>query len=255
MAAKNRTQLKALITAWAATLDLEARHKPDEQEILDSVLLNRDVVNTLAGTSIAANFTGYDSIIVNASGNVTITVSNIAVGESKTLTVNKTAGQTITFSGATDQSVDTSYVTALTKVVYEIYSKESGVVIANPKVKTGAIVTLTDGAWNEATLGTSWTGVAIGRQGMFYRLNKIGQLEVSISVYHENATFNTSLTTLPEGFRPAYKQVIQCQLSKQVAGHGACYIDINTNGTITVNQLDTYAVPFYLVHTFVIPLT
>jgi len=188
MSAQNRTTGKAEITALAATLSLTTL-KAALTNIWDSITVNRDVTNTLAGTTIAADFSGYDTIIVNASGNCTITVSNIAVGESKTLVVNKTAGQTITFSGATDQSLDTTYITTLTKVVYEIYSKETSVVIANPKTKSGEIVTLIDGIWNEATLGTSWQGSGIGRSGMFYRLNKIGQLEIDISVYHVNATF------------------------------------------------------------------
>lgn len=253
MSAQNRTSGQNEITAFAAPLSL-ATLKTALTNIWDSLTPNRDVTNTLSGTSIAANFSDYDSIIVNASGNVTITVSNIAVGESKTLTVNKTAGQTITFSGATDQSVDTTYVTSLTKVVYEIYSKESGVVIANPKVKTGQIVTLTDGAWNEAVLGTSWQLSGIGRQGMFYRVNKIGQLEIDISVYFPNATYNPILTTLPEGFRPTFERQIICFFGNEGGSTSLGRIDIGTNGQVYVSNYSNLT-SSYLIHSFVIPLT
>ena len=60
--ASNRTTLDALFSAWAATLDLEATHKPNIREFLDSCQLIRDVSGTGGDSSstFEIDYTWYD---------------------------------------------------------------------------------------------------------------------------------------------------------------------------------------------------
>ena len=215
MAAKNRIDLKALITAWAATLDLEATHKPDEQEILDSVLLNRDVSNTIAvsGAATDVDFSGYDTIIVNTAQSTALTISNLVDGEFKYLIINKSAANAITFANATDISYDLTYNNTLILLIYKIISKGSAGIIAVPLHKTfdySAVLTsasLAPGEWQEASLITPWTATSNRgmRAGIWYRTNG-NYLDLAISI-SRTLSGSSSIALLPAGYRPLYVSV------------------------------------------------
>lgn len=234
MSAQNRTALKALITAWAASLDLEATHKPTEQHILDSVLLNRDDVNTIAATTAATNvvFTGYDTIIVNANTSSVLTISGVSDGEVKYLIINKSAGNAITFAGATANGYNQTYENTLTLLVYKIISKGSAGNLAIAMHKTfdyTAILTSTSIApedWQEATLLSPWTSGGGGlRAGVWYRIN-VNMLDISIDV-SRTLTWLPEICTLPVGYRPIYASNFPISYSTTRG-----YITINTSGNV-----------------------
>lgn len=112
--------------------------------------------------------------------------------------------------------------------------------------------------WYQLGLNGSWQPYSIGgmASGIRYRKNKIGQLEMHISVKYPEVAYDSNLATLPDGFRPYYSSVIQTQLSKDINGHGPCWLNIGTDGSISINRLDdTYNPPFFFAQSVIIPLT
>lgn len=239
MAAKNRTDLTALINNWAATLNLETRHKPDELEILESVLLNRDVTNTIAviGAATAVNFSGYDTININTTLDTVLTISNLAVGEFKFLIISKDQGNQINFANATDMSYSLAYNHTLSSLIYLMVNKGDSGIIAYPLHKTfdfSALPALpTKGEWQEASLTSPWiAGGGSGvRTGLWYRLYD-EYIDISCCVYR-SAAFADIITTLPVGYRPAYGHVVTASF------YGASMegdISIKTDGQISINM-------------------
>lgn len=235
MSAQNRTSLKALVTAWAASLDLETTHKPTEQHILDSVLLNRDEINTIAATTAATNvvFTGYDTIIVNQNISTTLYISGIADGETKYLIINKSAGNAVSFNGATWNAYNPTYETGLTLLVYKIISKGSAGNLAIAMHKTldySALLTtasLTPGDWQEATLASPWVGSTIYmRSGVWYRTH-LNMLEIQIDISRTLA-WSALICTLPVGYRPETVGGVFPIAYSQTPGH----ITVNASGEV-----------------------
>lgn len=127
MALKNRTESKAVVTAWAPILDLEATHKPDlRDQVLDNCLFRKDVssTTTASGTTKTLEFLDIDYVEVTQSNNVAYTLNNIQQGEIKYLKITKTANQTITFTNATDVSVRKAFINTTTVVIYRIINKD-----------------------------------------------------------------------------------------------------------------------------------
>src|SRR3989304_4801244 len=164
MSAKNRTDLKALLSAWAATLNLETRHKPDELEILDSVLLNRDLVSSVAGSgTLTLDFTGVDVVELTTTADCTISFTGLETGEYKFLIVNKELGNILTFvavSGVVDNVYVSQYLeyclfmvtkkgvaTPIQTVVTPLFNSFDFSDIPSPE---------TAGAWTELSLTSPW---------------------------------------------------------------------------------------------------
>lgn len=138
MAAENRQNLATTLAALSAVVDL-SELKAVLTNFIDSMAMNRDVQNTItvagAGTT-NVSFSGYDTIYVSTSYSCTLNIQNINDGEVKFLHVNKTAGIEVLFTGATEQSLDHSYITStLTDVVYMVYKKHFTSVVVIPMVK------------------------------------------------------------------------------------------------------------------------
>lgn len=135
---KNRDEVKSLIQALTA-IHSEADYKDTlAEQIADNLVFRKEVTGTLAGSgSVAVDFEDKDYIELTLSGNSTMTFSNIETGEEKVLKIVKSAGQTVAFSGAQDQTPDADNVTALTNIYYSVYKKDTGGnIVVQPISKT-----------------------------------------------------------------------------------------------------------------------
>lgn len=215
MSAKNRTDLKADVAAWAAMLDLEATHKPTEQNILDSVLLNRDVVYSVSSSATGAltlDFTGYDAIDFQTTGSRDISFTGIEAGETKYLIIRKSAGNVITFPGSVSGVLNNDYVSSdLTYLAFKINKK--GVSSPVQIIVTPLFASLdysdiptpeTPTAWQELSLLSPWTadsGTDM-RPGIWYRTNR-DNIDISISI-NRTLAWSRHIGVLPSGSRPAF---------------------------------------------------
>ena len=135
---KNRDEVKALIQALTA-IHTESDYKDTlAEQIADNLVFRKEVTGTLAGSgAVSVDFVDKDYIELTLSGNSTITFSNIELGEEKVLKIVKSAGQTIAFSGAQDQTPDADNVTGLTSIYYSVYKKDTGAnIVVQPISKT-----------------------------------------------------------------------------------------------------------------------
>lgn len=214
MSAKNRTDLKADVAAWAAMLDLEATHKPTEQNILDSVLLNRDItysVTRLSAGSETINFTNYDTVHLSTAYDTDITISGLNAGEYKFLLINKTAGVKITFANGIDGTFNNTYVDGLTRCAYMVTYKGTYTPLQyfiTPLFKTFDYSAIpapeTPTAWQELSLLSPWTPASGTdmRAGIWYRVNR-DNIDLSICITRTLA-WSRYIGVLPSGSRPAY---------------------------------------------------
>lgn len=128
---KNRTDLKADIAAWTATLDLEATHKPDVTELIDSVISRID--NTDAGTVDADPFAiDYDDVdyyacTLRADASNVISFTNITQGEVKWLLIDNTADEPWSFSGVVDETISQDAIESLSVAFYMVYNKDGNI--------------------------------------------------------------------------------------------------------------------------------
>src|SRR3990167_1532805 len=103
-------------------------------ELADNLVFREDVVGTQSSSvsAITCDFTGKDRInLTRTGGSLLITLTGLSDGEHKYLYVTKTAGQTITFSSATDVTPLTSNLTAASTILFEVWKKQ----IAYPFVR------------------------------------------------------------------------------------------------------------------------
>jgi hypothetical protein len=257
MSAKNRTDLKAEIAAWPeSNFDIVVNHKPSEQNILDSVVLNRDVLDSIAVTTGATNvnFTDKDTITVNTAMDTVLTIQNLVDGESKTLIIVKTGiVNQVTFANATEMGYDQNYLNQRTTLRYKLISKGALGIIAfplNPSFDFSAIpAPETAGSWNEASLSSPWTSYPSGaRGGVWYRLNR-GYIDISCSITRTLA-FNNPICTLPAGYRPSYEFIISAMFNAAITGF---HVRIDTTGAIVIVGGGTS--PINVQFTVSIPLT
>jgi hypothetical protein len=256
MSAQNRTDLKALVTAWTASLNLETTHKPTEQSILDSVLLNRDVKGTYNFTTSGykdVDFDGKDTIVINTTTDIEINCANFNEGEVKYLIINKNTGNAITFYNATDQSIDLTYCNTLAKLYYRIEQKGGAIILAVPLHPTFDFAAIpapeTPGEWQQASLTRPWIPYyGSGRNGIWYRLNR-GYIDITCQIYRTSSP-NAFLTTLPSGYRPAFNYPIKEVI---VFPDGIYTVIIQTDGQIILNGGGQW--PTSIFFTASIPLT
>lgn len=119
------------------------------------------------------------------------------------------------------------------------------------------LVSPTNTAWTQLGVSGSWDNYSIGgmRSGIYYRINKSGQLEIDISVRYPAVAYNPQLATLPNGFRPLFPKVIHSHVGTDIFTASPCWINIETNGLISVNLLTEFEPPFYFNQSLIIPLT
>jgi len=97
-------------------------------------------------SSFGINFTGFDSVVYNKTGSSVIIngVTGLAEGQTGFLTLNKSAGQTVSFSGITDMTVFTELVTPLSSVNF-IIKRKNNVYYALAMIKDVAYASTFDG--------------------------------------------------------------------------------------------------------------
>jgi hypothetical protein len=158
---KNRDEVIAFVNALTA-IHTEANYKDLlAQQMADNLVFRKEVTGTLAGSGpVAVDFAGKDYIELTLSGNSTITISNVDLGENKILKIVKGAGQTVAFSGASDQTPDADNVTGLTVIYYHVYKKDTlATIVVQPISKTfGAATETAKGIAEIATPAETKTG-------------------------------------------------------------------------------------------------
>jgi hypothetical protein len=264
MSAKNRTDLKAEVAAWTAMLDLEATHKPTEQNILDSVLLNRDItysVTRLSAGSETINFTNYDTVHLSTAYDTDITISGLNAGEYKFLLINKTAGVKITFANGIDGTFNNTYVDGLTRCAYMITYKGTYTPLQyfiTPLFKTFDYSAIpapeTPTAWQQLSISSPWFDYSTGgtRGGVWYRLHN-GCVEIDISI-QRTLSYNGTIGILPSGHFPAYTYKTGIYAA-DAANAAPGFITVRADGYIIIGQfLGGYSPQF--INIFIsIPLT
>lgn len=212
MSAQNRTALKAQVAAWAATLDLEVTHKPTEQNILDSVVLNRDVVSSIASSgTITLDFTGAEVVELTTTNDCTISFTGIETGESKVLIINKELGNILTFV-AVSGIIDDDYVSASLEYCVFLVTKKGAATpiqtVVTPLFASFDFSSIptpeSPGAWQELSLYVPWIANTTRsmRPGIWYRENR-DSVEISICIQRTTTT-SGDIATLPTGYRPEY---------------------------------------------------
>lgn len=229
MSAQDRTALKALITGWPETnFDIITNHKPTEQHILDSVMLNRDVSATISATTsiTSVNFAGVDAVTVNSAITTDILISGIEVGEVKYIRINKNAGNVITFSGigVINMDINPVYCNTLTTLFYKIIRKES-ILIAVPYHKSfdfDAIPSVeVPEDWQEAALTSGYSkDPSISRDGIWFR-KYANYLDLSIGLFVPGTPATSIPATLPTGYRPLFSFPLSLTLSPM---DSSCYL-------------------------------
>lgn len=102
-------------------------------ELAENIRFRLDDASTQNKTSgtFSIDFDGVDQIITTITGTSgsTVTINNLEDGDIKYWVVNKSATETISFSGATDISAVQDYITAATKVIYRITYKNTTIIV------------------------------------------------------------------------------------------------------------------------------
>lgn len=143
MAKKNRTEVKASVTANITPTVTVAKHTGVlNDDIAESAVFRKDVVFSppLGSGSITANYQDVDQVTINASGNITVSFSNLEDGDVKKLIVNKISSNTITFSGVTG-SVD-GQVIGKTSIHYMVWSANSKIYVTQINRQDGGSISI-----------------------------------------------------------------------------------------------------------------
>jgi len=130
MADKNTTELDALIDLWAPLLDLELTHKPNLKEFIANCVLKKDVSvgDVSSAPTKSIDFTGIDYIFLTQTGDVSYSFSGINHGNIKYLKITKGHTNTVTFTGAIDNSIRKSYInTGVEDIIYRITNKDGDI--------------------------------------------------------------------------------------------------------------------------------
>ncbi len=129
MANNNRTEVSAAIQALEAVVGETEFKALIDDVFAKSVVFRKDVstTDTAATATKTIDFTDIDFITITQSTNVTYTLSGIQQGEIKYLKITKSAGQSIAFSGATQEDENSTYIQALTSIMYEIFNKDGSI--------------------------------------------------------------------------------------------------------------------------------
>lgn len=231
---KNRTELETQVdTDIVATLAIADHRTFLKDELIDSAVLRKDVIasETPGGGTVSINFANKDLATVTTTANLAVSFTGMENGDVKYLAITKNAGNTISFTGATDTSIRRTYInaTALT-VIYQVFYKNGVVSVQSINVQ------------NDLDIQTNWVNASINgafgatvTQTIKYRLNKNGSLEITGA--WTGGTPGTRLFTLDAGYRPAYTKYIPFGTYGTYSGGGsqllASELTIASNGYVT----------------------
>ena len=138
MANKNRTELKAETDSdLQPVLQLEDHKDFLKDDFIESALFRKDVIDTIVqvGGIGTADFNNFDFITFSSNANLTLTISNVFQGEIKYLKITKNPADTLTFSGATDESINPDFVKEKSTIYYMVYNKDGGTILLKPIVR------------------------------------------------------------------------------------------------------------------------
>ena len=160
--AKNRTELETQVdTDIVATLAIADHRTFLKDELIDSAVLRKDVIasETAGGGTVSINFANKDLATVTTTANLAVSFTGMENGDVKYLAITKNAGNTISFTGATDTSIRRSYInaTALT-VIYQVFYKNGVISVQSINVENKLetvlaerLIDLEIGAWDMDT--------------------------------------------------------------------------------------------------------
>lgn len=215
MAKKNKTEAISNVSTKIVPVVTTAIHKDVlNNDLIPSLVFKKDVTGTVDATGLSnltLDFVTNDTIVVNnISQNFTISVSNMAQGERVFVELNKQLTNTVSFGGGIiDQTENKNYVnTKLTKVVYEILYKNTGV-YAKSFTKTiyeATLAELHSGTPNKYVTpallqSNAWLRIGVDESDViissavdtantyaYYRFNAEGDLQI----YIKELKYNTS---------------------------------------------------------------
>jgi hypothetical protein len=164
--AKNRDeQNSSFDTNIVATVDIADLATYEKTDMNESVIFRKDVISstvTASGGSLTVDFENdgvdtkqFDLILANAnSANVSITINNTVNGDSaKYIALTKLAANTVSFTNATDYTVEKNYVdTEADFVLYEVINKQNNLYVRAINILKSV----------DYTAGTLGAGAAVG---------------------------------------------------------------------------------------------
>jgi hypothetical protein len=97
------------------------------------------------------------------------------------------------------------------------------------------------GAWQTATLLNSWTGSGSSANGLFYRKNTSGDVDIVADIINATATGNSICATLAAGFTPSAGQNFPATWNNPAGSNSATppWINVNTSGNVTVTGIES----------------
>lgn len=138
MAKKNRDEITTQVNAKIVPTVTNAVHKDLlNNDIVNSVVLEKDVITAQspAGGNITIDYSDKDTATVVTTSNLTVSFTNIENGAVKYLSITKNAGNTVSFSGATDVSDRKAYINSTeTVVVYKVSHKNGNIYVESISV-------------------------------------------------------------------------------------------------------------------------
>lgn len=232
--ALNRTEVKTQVDAdLIATVALTNLNPFLKNDLIESAIFRKDVIasETPGGGTVSINFANKDMATVTTTANLAVSFTGMENGDVKYLAITKNAGNTISFTGATDTSIRRTYIndTALT-VIYQVFYKNGVISVQSINIE------------NDLDIQTDWVNASINgafgatvTQTIKYRLNKNGSLEI-VGAWTGGIP-GTRLFTLDAGYRPAYTKYIPFGTYGTYSGGGnqllASELTIASNGYVT----------------------
>lgn len=197
MAIGNRVETQSVVTSTIVPTVTNAIHRGLlNNDILESVLFRKDVIGseTPSAGTVTVDFSDKDCATITTAVNLSISFTGLQNGDVKYIALTKGIANTVSFSGATDQTYYKNEVnTLLTYVVYQVFNK-NGIIYVQAIYSPTQLVN--SGFTTISSLDTGWAGT------VKYRNNVIsGKIEVEIDVVF-GPSGGTEITTLPLAVRP-----------------------------------------------------
>lgn len=233
--AKNRTELETQVdTDIVATLAIADHRTFLKDELIDSAVLRKDVIasETPGGGTVSINFANKDLATVTTTANLAVSFTGMENGDVKYLAITKNAGNTISFTGATDTSIRRTYIndTALT-VIYQVFYKNGVISVQSINIENDLDIQ-TD--WINATIDPGFSGTVT--QTIKYRINKNGSLEIVGAISGGTGGSADEIFFLPVGFRPAYLKQVVVGSYDTTLGYVPAIVNIQTDGEVHIHH-------------------
>lgn len=138
MAAQNRDELQTQIdSTFVATLQIADHRNYLKDPQAESLVFRKDVIASQipAGGSVEIDFSNKDLAKVTTTGNLAVSFTGMENGDVKYLRIQKNAGNTVSFTGATDVSPRRTYInTTVTVVYYRVKNKNNSIFVCAESV-------------------------------------------------------------------------------------------------------------------------